>query len=141
MGFPIKLDTNGSRPHTLRQLIDEGLVDYVAMDIKADPFRYSPLITEKYNPKDIVLSIQTIMESAVAYEFRTTCVKPIVGSYDIEIIAKNIKGAALYALQRFHKTKVLHPEFFGGLEAGYKEDELYDLKSMADPWVKKCTIR
>jgi len=141
LGYSIKLDTNGSRPQVIRRLIDEGLVDYIAMDIKTDPCRYPPLIVENSNPDHIISSIQTIMESPLAYEFRTTCVKPIVDSHDVKKIAKIIKGATLYALQHFHNSRVLHPEFFREIKPDYSEDELMRLKAIAEPLVKKCIVR
>ena len=141
IGYSIKLDTNGSRPQVIRRLIDEGLVDYIAMDIKTDPFHYSPLIAKNYNPDHIIASVQTIMESASGYEFRTTCVKPIVDSHDVKKIAKIIKGATLYALQHFHNSRVLHPEFFREIKPDYSEDELMGLKAIAEPLVKKCIVR
>ena len=63
IGYPIKLDTNGSRPNVLKRLIDEGYVDYIAMDIKTDPFQYFPLITTDDKPEKILSSIQIIKES------------------------------------------------------------------------------
>lgn len=141
MGYPIKLDTNGSRPQVIERLIDQGLVDYIAMDIKTDPLYYSTFIKKDYCPDHILTSIRIIMESALAYEFRTTCTKPLVDTHIIESIAKTIKGAMLYALQRVHNTEVLHPEFFGDTGAFYEEDELIQLKSIAEPWVKRCIVR
>ena len=70
----------------IKQLILEGLVDYVAMDIKTDPFLYSLHITKDCTLNDILLSIWTIMQSGLAHEFRTTCAKPII---DPQIIAAN----------------------------------------------------
>jgi len=141
IGYPIKLDTNGSRPQVIKQLVEEDLIDYIAMDIKTDPFHYSPLIKEGQNPNHIIDSIQIIMESALTYEFRTTCVKPFVDAKIIRNIVKIIEGAMLYALQPFNNSKVLHPEFFKATNPGYKKDELMDLKSLAEPWVQSCIIR
>jgi pyruvate formate lyase activating enzyme len=141
MGYPVKLDTNGSRPQVITQLIDEGLVDYIAMDIKTDVLHYSPLTKNPIDPDDLFASIQIIMESALAYEFRTTCVKPLVNAQVIQKIVKNIEGAMLYALQRFNNTEILHPEFFPENGAGYEDDELLCLKAIAEPWVTECIIR
>jgi pyruvate formate lyase activating enzyme len=141
IGYPVKLDTNGSRPQVIRQLVDEGLVDYIAMDIKTDPLDYSPLTKNHVDPGDLFSSIQMIMKSSLAYEFRTTCVKPIVNAHVIKDIVKTIEGAMLYALQRFNNTEILHPEFFQGTQAGYDEDELLHLKSIAEPWVNRCIVR
>ena len=140
-GYPIKLDTNGSRPKTIKKRMDEGLVDYIAMDVKTDPLHYSPLINKDCNPVNLLLSIQIIMESDLPYEFRTTCVKPIVNEKAIKTILKIIKGARLYALQAFRDTGVLRPEFFQGHEAFYDQSELMHLKSIADIWVRECIIR
>jgi len=141
LGYSVKLDTNGSRPGELKRLIDYGLVDYVAMDIKTDPLSYDPLIKKGFNSEDLLSSIRTIMESAPAYEFRTTCVKELVDERIIEDIARMIAGARLYALQQFNDTEVLHPEFFREHDAGYLEDELMDLRSVAEPWVQECVVR
>jgi pyruvate formate lyase activating enzyme len=141
MGYPIKLDTNGSQPQVIKRLIDEGLVDYIAMDIKTDLLCYSPLIVKDYDPAQILASIHTIMGTAKAYEFRTTCVKPIVDEHSISKIAKTIRGATLYVLQHFRNGRVLHPEYFAKNKGSYDEDGLRNLKSIAEPWVKECIIR
>lgn len=140
IGYPLKLDTNGSQPQVIKQLIDEGLVDYIAMAIKTGPLHYSPLIKKDYNPDHILASIHTIMETARAYEFRTTCVKPIIVEHTIENIARTSRGAILYVLQHFRNSGVLHPEFFRGTRAGYEEDRFMHVKSIAEPWVKKCIV-
>ena len=111
------------------------------MDIKTDPFHYSPSIIKDYDPGNILISIRTIMETARTYEFRTTCVKPIVAEQDIENIAKTIRGATLYVLQRFRKGRVLHPEYFREDQGSYNEEGFMHLRSIAEPWVKKCIIR
>jgi len=140
MGYPVKLDTNGSRPKVIKQLILEGLVDYIAMDIKTDPFLYSLHIVKDHLPDDILSSIWTIVESGLAYEFRTTCAKPIIDPQIIAEIAKTIKGAMLYVLQRFHNSKFLHREFFQETELLYNDAELLHLKSIGRTWVKKCIL-
>ena len=141
IGYPVKIDTNGSRPQAIRKLVDEGLIDYIAMDIKTDPFHYSPLIQKDCNPAHILSSIRIIMESTMPHEFRTTCLKPFVDENIIERIARLIQDSMLYILQRFHNTGVLHPEFFQENDRSFNEDELIHLKSIAEPWVKKCIIR
>ena len=141
IGYPIKLDTNGSRPQIIKQLIEEELIDYIAMDIKTDPIQYAQLMKKIQSPDHILASIQIVMESALAYEFRTTCVKPFVDGKIIIDIAKIIEGAMLYTLQPFNNFIVLQPEFFKETNAGYDEDQLMDLKSLAEPWVQSCIIR
>lgn len=141
MGYPVKLDTNGSRPGILKQLLDEGCVDYIAMDIKTDPFAYCPLIAKDCKPESILTSIKLIMESKIPHEFRTTCIDPLVNSVIIERIAKLIQGARLYALQRFQGDRVLHPEFFKNRSTRITSHDLLRFQSIASRWVKPCIVR
>ena len=141
MGFPIKLDTNGSRPRVIKRLIDEELVDYIAMDLKTDPTWYATYIKANCNEAAILASIEIILKSAIAYEFRTTCVKPIVTPRVIEDLSRLIKGAGVYVLQRFQKSRMLHPDFFKEINYEYTDEELMQLKAFAEPWVERCMIR
>ncbi len=141
LGFPVKLDTNGSRPSVIKHLIENKLVDYIAMDIKTDPPLYSPIITKYRIPENIEKSIQKVMESSVLYEFKTTCVRPLVDENIIQKISRLIKGARLFVLQQFHDTGVLHPEFFKENPNQYSKKDLLQFKSIADPWVQECLVR
>lgn len=100
-GYLIKLDTNGTNPTMLRQLIDEKLVDYVAMDIKSSPQRYA----ETCGGIDVFESVREsaalLMESGVDYEFRTTCCVPFQDEQAMEAIGKWLSGAKQYYLQSF----------------------------------------
>jgi len=140
-GFPVKLDTNGSRPLVLQQLIDANMVDYIAMDLKTDPVLYGSFIKPHCRPDPIVDSVALVMESGVDYEFRTTCVKPIVTPQTIENIVQLIAGAKRYALQRFRNGDVLHPEYFNSSRCEYSPDEMLQLKALAEQSVDECIIR
>ena len=141
LGYPIKLDTNGSRPGVLKKLIDDALIDYIAMDLKTDPILYATYIKTNCNPDPILTSIRHVMQSGIDYEFRTTCVKPIVTIETIENMSQLIQGARLFALQRFRNNEVLHPEFFGGVENEYSDRELMQLKAATEPRVYECILR
>lgn len=141
MGFKVKLDTNGSRPEMIRHLIDKGHLDYIALDIKADPTKYPLFIQKDCDPDTILSSIRLVMNTPVPYEFKTTCVRPIVDADTIEIISRNIQGARLYALQQTRLTRVLHPDFFEGMDPLYEEKDLLRFKSIAEKWVTRCIIR
>ena len=125
----------------IRDRIEADLVDYVAMDLKTDPVLYRSFIKPDCRPDPIVDSIALIMESGVDYEFRTTCVKPIVTYRTIENILQLIAGARLYALQRFRNGYVLHPEFFKNSRCEYSADEMLELKALAEQSVVECIIR
>lgn len=141
LGYPVKLDTNGSCPQVLTDLIEKGLVDYIAVDLKTDPALYSSFITRDCKPDSVLSSIEIVMASGIDYEFRTTCVKPIVTARVIENISQLIQGAALYVLQRFRNSSVLHPEFFQSCEYEFSNDELHQLEAVAKRWVDNCIIR
>ena len=140
-GFAVKLDTNGSRPQVLRHLIEADLVDYIAMDLKTDPVLYRTFIKPDCRPDPLVDSIALIMESGVDYEFRTTCVKPIVTDRTIENILQLIAGAKRYVLQRFRNGDVLHPEFFKNSQCEYSAKEMLELKALAEHSVEECIVR
>lgn len=141
MGFSVKLDTNGSRPGMIRDLLAESVVDYVAMDLKTVPEGYAAFVTGRFAQEDLLASIETLMSSGLPYEFRTTCVKPFVDPPLVERMARLIEGAERYVLQPFRGFRVLEPDFFQGAEPGYAEEGMRDLRAVAAVHVKNCSIR
>jgi len=141
MGFSLKIDTNGSRPHVIRSLLAEGLLDYVAMDIKADLDGYSALMNRAESAEQVLESVRIIMASDVDHEFRTTCVKPFVDPTVMEKMAGMIQGARRYVLQPFRTTRILNSDYFRGLEPGYTSEEMKTLRAVAEPFVRECLIR
>jgi len=141
MGFPVKLDTNGSRPAVIQTLLDRGLVDYVAMDLKTSPLQYGLLSRESDTPAAILASIRLIMDRCDAYEFRTTCVRPLVNDDVIVSIAEAVQGAQRYVLQPFHPAEILDPGFFQDQDPACPGADLLRFQSLASPWVEECTIR
>ena len=101
LGYSIKLDTNGSNPNMLSQLIHHRLVDYVAMDIKNSPNKYSLTSGCNVNINDITQSIQILLNSSISYEFRTTIMKEFHDRSDFQAIAQWLHGAQQYFLQSF----------------------------------------
>lgn len=100
-GLLVKLDTNGSFPEKLEYLLDEGLLDYVAMDIKNSKSKYAMTAGINDYPFDIDKSIEIIMNKAPEYEFRTTVVRELHSIKDIEEIATLIKNSKKYFLQSY----------------------------------------
>ena len=102
MGYAVKLDTNGSSPDKLRKLVEEGLVDYVAMDIKNSPEKYGSTIgIEEYDISHVCQSVTFLLKGNVPYEFRTTVVRRFHQRADFHSIGRWIKGAEHYYLQQF----------------------------------------
>ena len=107
----VKLDTNGSNPSLLKELLDANLVDYVAMDIKNSYDKYPTTCGVNVNLEDIKESISILMNSSIDYEFRTTVVKEYHDIEDFKLIGEMIKGAKNYFLQSFqNKDSVLSKE-------------------------------
>ena len=102
MGYAVKLDTNGSFPDKLKILLDAGLLDKVAMDIKNSPEKYGATAGVKdFDISPIFRSVELIKNSGIDYEFRTTVVKELHEASDFESIGKMIEGAKAYFLQSF----------------------------------------
>ena len=100
LGLKVKLDTNGSNPHIIRDLLDKNMLDYIAVDIKAPFSKYAVIIGESVATEKVKESIDIVMSSGIAYEFRTTF-SPDLLIDDIEEIAKGVAGAKVYFVQQF----------------------------------------
>jgi pyruvate formate lyase activating enzyme len=111
IGYLVKLDTNGTNPEMLREIIDLDLVDYIAMDYKAPLRKYSEIVRSKVDINDILESVEIIKKSSVKYEFRTTIVKQLLSLTDIDIIKTEIGSGEKYCIQEFNPTKTLDEEF------------------------------
>lgn len=102
MGYAVKLDTNGSFPDRLKRIVEEGLVDYVAIDVKNRMEKYGETVgIPSFSTEKIEESIDFLLSGKVDYEFRTTVVAEFHTEEDIEAIAKRIRGAKRYFLQNF----------------------------------------
>lgn len=138
MGFLIKLDSNGSNPDLLSKIINEKLVDYIAMDLKSPLEKYKD-ITFYDDIDKIKKSIDLIMNSGIPYEFRTTVIKSLLSIEDILKIGEMIKGARLYALQKFRKSKAVDESFLNS--ETYSDEEFEKIKEELEKLVKKCVVR
>ncbi len=158
LGYGIKLDTNGLHPELLRELLDENLVDYVAMDIKNSPAKYAVtagveavdlekvresigLLMKHYAERNAGLAEESTGAAGVKqgfdFEFRTTVVKEFHEAADFEEIGKFIEGAPQYFLQCFTDRDTVP---FGNLHAPSKDD-LTEYAAIAGKYVKHVGIR
>lgn len=106
MGFEVKLDTNGTNPEVTERLINNNLLDYIAMDIKAPLDKYDLITNTNINKDNILQTIKLIKNSKIDYEFRTTVVKSQLSFDDFEKIGQTIKGAKRYYLQKFVSSEI-----------------------------------
>ena len=120
LGYKVKLDTNGSSPKKLKQLIEEGLIDYVAMDIKQTLAKYSMVSGVNINTDKIMQSIKILEDSNVLHEFRTTVIKEYHTIFDILEISDMFKKETPYYIQNFRlSSNVMNKNLHG-----FTEDEL-----------------
>ncbi|MBE3090987.1 MAG: anaerobic ribonucleoside-triphosphate reductase activating protein [Candidatus Atribacteria bacterium] len=143
-GFLIKLDTNGTNPKLLKNLLDFGLVDYIALDIKSslDFGNYSKAagIIDKMMMEKVKNSIELIINSKIDYEFRTTVVPLLHSDETIMEIARYIAGAKKYVLQNFSPLeKTLDPSF--QKIKPYSDEKIQNLSEKAKKYVPNCCWR
>ncbi|MFV0362762.1 MAG: anaerobic ribonucleoside-triphosphate reductase activating protein [Suipraeoptans sp.] len=129
MGYLVKLDTNGSHPDILKRLIDNKLLDYVAMDIKNSREKYAKTIgVDDYDLSGVDKSIRLLMKGDMPYEFRTTVVKEFHTKSDFHDMARWIKGARAYYLQHFVDSEEMIQEGLHGYDAPIMEQALEIVK-------------
>ena len=136
MGYPVKLDTNGSLPERLADVLATGLVDYVAMDVKSSPSGLSAAVGREADFAPYLASIRHIRESGIAHEFRTTVVKGIHTPSDLVEIARII-GDESYYLQRFIDSGNL---LGTGCEA-FSENEMREILSLVRQHTPRAMLR
>jgi len=139
LGFLVKLDTNGTNPEMLRKLLDEKLIDYVAMDIKAQLERYEEVVKAKVNLEKIKKSVEIIRSNDVDYEFRTTVVPGLLNSEDIEKICSWLRGSKRYYLQQFRPDVTLDVSF--RKVAPYRREEMLKYHNMVKDNFEVCEVR
>ena len=137
LGYLVKLDTNGSNPEMLRQLLEEKLLDYVAMDIKSCPERYSETCGGIDILSAVEESLSILRESSVEYELRTTCVKPFHDTEAMEAIGKWLSGTQNYYLQAF----VDSGDLVGSGVSGFTKEEMEALRQAVLPHIPSTRIR
>jgi pyruvate formate lyase activating enzyme len=107
ISVPAKLDTNGMRPDVLRLLLAEQLVSFVALDVKTIPSRYREITGRSGSASLVAESVETIIRSGVAHEFRTTAYPGAVDADDLARIARSLRGGRLYVVQQFRPGNTL----------------------------------
>lgn len=140
LGYLLKLDTNGSNPIMLAKLIENRLLDYIAMDLKAPWDKYEAVVGVKVNLANLQKSVKMIMSSEIAYEFRSTLVPKLHQVSDIRKMGDIIKGASLWYLQKFKpEADLINPEF--KKLSTYTDQELKEMALIGSKYVKSCQAR
>jgi len=121
MGLKAKIDTNGYSPETIKRLVKENLVDYIALDIKNSFEKYKVTVGIDVDTSKIKESIDFVMKAGVQYEFRTTVVPKLIEKEDFKKIGEQIKGAEYYVLQQYNNERTLD-KTWRGVKPYTKED-------------------
>ena len=160
MGYRVKLDTNGTYPDRLVRILDAGLVDRVAMDVKNSLARYPMTVgIPNFSTDGVEISIRLLMEGRVPYEFRTTVVRELHREEDLVSLAQTVAGAQAYVLQQFvdsgdliDPVVVMSEDVAKDVASspdtatparltGYAEAEMCRLCEAVRPWVPAVMVR
>lgn len=138
LGLRVKLDTNGYRPKVLQSLLEQELLDYVAMDIKGAPEDYSAICgLDSMELDRIQASVQLLKDSSIPYEFRTTVVRELHNASSFEAIGQWIGNACAYFLQGYRDSdQVISPGF-----SAYTLEELKVFQTLLSSWIDHVEIR
>ena len=141
LGYFVKLDTNGSNPEILKNLVKANLIDYVAMDIKtSQKLLYESLMMEGITMDKIKESVEFLKAGNLDFEFRTTAVNTVHTKEDFLEIAKWIGGKNVkYYLQNFRPEKTIDPEF--EKVKPFKKEFLEEIVKEISPYFKDCSLR
>ena len=137
LGYLVKLDTNGTFPDRLQPLLDEKLVDYVAMDIKASPDNYDNATGVVTDLDKIRRSVTLLRQSGVAHEFRTTTVKGIHTAADFEAIAQWLRGEERFFIQQYKVAD----DMIGDAFESFSKEELEAFAAIVAKTVKTVAVR
>lgn len=138
LGFDVKLDTNGTRPEMVRTMIDEGLIDFVAMDVKGPLEKYVEIAARPIDLEAIVDNVRLMIDSGIGHEFRTTIVREQLEVSDFEKIGELVKGAKRFALQHFRTGATISPQFAGFHT--FSDEEFAAAKKIMERYVDECVI-
>ncbi|OGJ55545.1 hypothetical protein A2483_01030, partial [Candidatus Peregrinibacteria bacterium RIFOXYC2_FULL_33_13] len=139
LNYLVKLDTNGSNPHILEQLIKNKLIDFIAMDIKGNLKKYSEIVNVKIDTKLIKQSIELIKKSGIDYEFRMTTLPLHHNEEDIKNIGELIKNCNNFYIQNFRCHRTLNPKY--QKEKSFQNANLQKFAEIMKNYVKIVQIR
>lgn len=140
LGYKIKLDTNGTNPEAVKNLLAANLLDYIAMDLKASFDKYEQVVGIKVNCQDLEKSVKIITTSGLPHEFRTTVVPGLHQLADFEAMGEIIKGADAWYLQKFKSdTELVDRDL--EKQASFTDKEMEEMATVGRNFVKLCEVR
>ncbi|GBR76889.1 anaerobic ribonucleoside-triphosphate reductase activating protein [Candidatus Termititenax persephonae] len=140
LGYAVKLDTNGTNPAMLEKLLQDNLLDYVAMDIKGPLELYSQIVNVEVDTAKILRSIDLVRHSQIQHEFRTTVLPAFLSEKEFASMAGLLRGADCYYLQQFHAGEhLLNPDYRQA--DSYTAGQLNLFARQFEPFVRKVAVR
>lgn len=144
LGLLVKLDTNGTKPEVVKELLDKKLIDFIAMDIKnsLDYESYKKVVGNHLTEKmfsNVLDTFELIKNSVIDYEFRTTVVKELHSMEDFIKISEKLKGVNKYSLQKFNNSEVLDKSF--EKYSSYSDEEFKEIVSILEKNIRKVSVR
>jgi pyruvate formate lyase activating enzyme len=139
IGMKVKVDTNGSNPSMIKELVDKKLIDYIAMDIKTALEGYEKVVVVHVDKEKIQESVSLIKDNGVDYEFRTTVIPGLVGKKEIFLISKWLEGSKKFVIQNFRGDRGLIDERFKEVKP-YTKDELNEMAEEVKSYFEKVEV-
>lgn len=139
LGLDVKLDTNGLAPQVTAGLIEQGLVDYLAIDLKTTPERYHELHPGSVSPELLLETVRACAGSPVELEYRTTCVPGWVDEHVITRLGELIDGAPLWALQQYQPEHALCET--ARRLASYPPERMQGFADLAGRFARRVVVR
>lgn len=138
LGYDVKLDTNGTHPDMVRQMINEGTIDFIAMDVKGPLEKYVEIAARPIDLEAIIENVRLMIDSGVGHEFRTTIVREQLQVDDFHSIGKLVCGAKRFALQHFRTGTTVSPQFAN--YHTFTDEEFAAAQEIMERYVDKCVI-
>jgi len=140
MGLKVKLDTNGTRPEVISRLLDEDVLDYIAVDVKGPPAKYSYITGNNTAHSKLKETIALLKNSRVEQEFRTTVIPGLLKEEDLLSIAKEIAGCRRYVLQQFSpRSSIIDPALLS--LKPYSREKVAEMARMCHEYVETLELR
>jgi pyruvate formate-lyase activating enzyme len=138
LGFDVKLDTNGTHPDMVCGMVEEGTIDFIAMDVKGPLEKYVEIAARPIDLTAIKANVRLMIDSGIGHEFRTTIVREQLEVADFEKIGELVKGAKRFALQHFRTGTTISPKFAN--YHTFTDEEFRAAKKIMERYVDECVI-
>ena len=138
LGFDVKLDTNGTHPDMVRSMVEEGTIDFIAMDVKGPLEKYVEIAARPIDLAAIKDNVRLMIDSGIGHEFRTTIVREQLEVADFEKIGELVKGAKRFALQHFRTGTTISPKFAN--YHTFTDEEFRAAQKIMERYVEECVI-